>query len=69
MSHEKHFYFDCFSTQDSADLSVVTRERVWREVMSGQRSAVVASMSGDLQVSPGLTHLSTFFSYFDTEVV
>ena len=52
-----------------ADMEVVCSEKVWREVMAKERNALVANMSGELSVSPAITKLSTFFSYFDTEVV
>ena len=58
------------TTEDKveADMEVVTTEKVWREVMAKERNALMASMAGELTVMPAITKLSTFFSYFDTEV-
>ena len=53
---------------NKVDMEVVTKEMVWREVMAKERQALTANMTGELSVSPNITTLSTFFSYFDTEI-
>ena len=53
---------------NKVDMEVVTKEMVWREVMAKERQALTANMTGELSVSPNITTLATFFSYFDTEI-
>ena len=55
-------------TDQVVDMTVVTTETVWRDVMSKERTAVAAHLTGELSVDTGITKLGTFFSYFDTEV-
>jgi len=61
----------CFMSeepQDKVDLEVVTTSKVWREVMAKERTAVAAGLTGEISVSPGMSQLAKFFSYFDTDV-
>ena len=55
-------------TDQVVDMTVVTTEPVWRDVMGKQRTAVAAHLTGELSVDTGITKLGTFFSYFDTEI-
>lgn len=60
----------CFltpTTPENTDIKVDTTSKVWRELMAKQRTALAASISGELKVRPSIASLATFMTYFDTE--
>ena len=55
------------SVPASVDMTVVTTENVFREILAKDRSALTAALSGELSVSSGITDFARFFGYFDTD--
>jgi len=55
------------TTPDTSDIEVETTTQVWKDVVAKKRTALAASLTGDIKVIPGIRSLSTFFGYFDTE--
>lgn len=49
------------------DLKVTTSNKVWRNIMSKDRSAAAASLVREIVVVPTIRKLGTFMAYFDTE--
>jgi len=56
-------------TLEKPDITVQVSSKVWREVLAKQRTALAASLTGEIRVEPGIQALATFFQYFDTEQV
>lgn len=54
------------SVPESQDLLVETTEPVWKDIVSKERQALAASLTGELKVTPGIRHLATFMAYFDS---
>ena len=52
---------------DCVDMEVVTAESVFREILAKERSALTASLTGELSVSSGISDFARFFGYFDTD--
>lgn len=56
-------------TLEKPDITVQVSSQVWREVLAKQRTALAASLTGEIRVDPGIQALASFFQYFDTEQV
>ena len=52
---------------ECVDMEVVTAESVFREILAKERSALTASLTGELSVSSGISDFARFFGYFDTD--
>ena len=47
------------------DLVVTTTDAVWRQIMAKDKSAAIAILKKELEVSPSALKLQSFMSYFD----
>ena len=51
---------------DEFDLTVTTTTEVWRGILSNDKSALTANVTGGLKCNPSILRLRTFMQYFDT---
>ena len=53
--------------ESSADLRVITTEKVWRQIMAKDKWAPSAVLRKEIEIHPRMTTLQTFMGYFDTD--
>ena len=52
--------------KESFDLTVTTTSDVWRGILTSDKSALGANVTGGLKCNPSILKLRTFMQYFDT---
>ena len=48
------------------DLTVTTTSKVWRGILTSDKSAITANVTGGLKCTPSILRLRIFMEYFDT---
>ena len=51
---------------EDCDLIVTTTSEIWRRIISNDKSALTANVTGGLQCNPNILSLRRFMQYFDT---
>ena len=52
--------------QEAFDLTVTTTSEVWRGILTKDKSALKANVTGGLKCVPNILSLKRFMEYFDT---
>ena len=52
--------------QESFDLTVTTTSDVWRGILTNDKSALKANITGGIKCDPSIFGLKRFMEYFDT---